>query len=384
MRSHPTAADSIAAAILLAVAIACIWVGNIAKYRDPDVWAVLLTIATVGPVAWRRRWPGLVLVFSATAIVIYHIADYPTGIIVAAILLAIYTCARHRRRRTDLWPAAVWVGELGLLGLVAPDRNNPGNLAGILGISTVAWLVGDAVRSRSLERVRLVERAERAEREREANACQAVADERARIARELHDVVAHALGVIIMQAAGAGRKRDFDMDRARTALANIEATGRQAFGEMRRLVGVLRDEDDDPELAPQPTIDDISSLVRRLSEAGHAITLTITGNSDELPSGAGLSAYRIVQEALTNSLKHATGAAAHVTLAWSPVGLEIDVTNDAPVDGSRVNGEEAEGGGHGLIGMRERALLFGGRFTAGSRPEGGFRVHASVPAVRRS
>jgi signal transduction histidine kinase len=381
MRSHPTAADCIAAAILLAVAISGIWAGNIAKYRDPDLWAVLLTIAAAGPLGWRRRRPDLVLVSSVTAAVVYRIAYYPAGSALPAILLAIYTYARHRRRRTDLWPAAVWVGELAALALVAPDRNSPGSLAGILGISTVAWLAGDAMRARNLERERLRERAEQAERERETNARQAVADERARIARELHDVVAHALGVIVMQAAGAGRKRDFEDSQA--ALANIEATGRQAFGETRRLVGVLREENDDPDLAPQPTLDDIPPLVRRLGEAGHEITLTITGNVDELPSGAELSAYRIVQEALTNSLKHAAGAAAHVTLAWSPLGLDIDVTNEATPNGRRTNGE-VDGCGHGLIGMRERALLFGGHFSARPRPEGGFRVHASVPALRRS
>src|SRR5258708_26638665 len=200
----------------------------------------------------------------------------------------------------------------------------------------------------------------------------AVANERARIARELHDVVSQALGVIVMQAGGAGSVPALKEADAKAVLSTIEQTGRQAFAEMRRLVGVLRNDDEAAALAPQPTVGEIPALLARLARAGLDVDLEIEGTQPEAPAGVELSPYRIVQEALTTTLKHAAAAHATVRLVWSPDHLDVEVSDDGPAAGATVPPRvRADSGGKGLVGMRERVMLFGGDLEAAPSPHGG-------------
>lgn len=373
-REHPVAADRVLTAVLTAVSLAGLWLvswSKTAHYRTPDAGGVLLTLAIVVPLLWRRQRPGLVLVISGTALLGYDAAGYPSGLAWLACYWAVYSYAVHRRRRSGYWPLAVWVAEI-LAHLALPGRgSNTAQTALIfLGVTAVVWLRGDAVRSGLVE----------AERQRELRARQAVADERTRIARELHDVVSQALGVIVMQAGGAGSVPVLEERDAKAVLATIEQTGRQAFAEMRRLVGVLRDGGEAAALAPQPTVGEIPALLARLAGAGLDVDLEMKGTRREAPAGVELSAYRIVQEALTNTLKHSGAGHATVRLSWSKDHLEVEVSDDGPVAGAAVPPPvRADSGGKGLVGMRERVMLFGGELEAGPSPNGGYRVAARLP-----
>ena len=374
-REHPVATDRVLTAVLTGVSLAGLWLvswSRTAHYRAPDAGGVLLTLAIVVPLLWRRQRPGLVLVVSGTALLGYDAAGYPSGLAWLACYWAVYSCACHRRRRRDaFWPLAVWVAEI-VVHLALPARGgNAGQTALIfLGVTAFVWLRGDAVRSGLLE----------VERQRELRARQAVADERTRIARELHDIVSQALGVIVMQAGGAGTVPALTERDAKAVLSTIEQTGRQAFAEMRRLVGVLRDDGEAAALVPQPTVGEIPALLDRLASAGLHVDLKIDGIQREVPAGVELSAYRIVQEALTNTLKHAGAGHATVRLVWSQDHLDVEVSDDGPAAGFTVPGQvRPDSGGKGLVGMRERVMLFGGELEAGPSPHGGYRVAARLP-----
>jgi signal transduction histidine kinase len=235
-----------------------------------------------------------------------------------------------------------------------------------------AWGVGYALRGRQLQASALADRADRVERERVAQAQAAVAAERARMARELHDVVAHSLSVMVVQAQAAERVLEGEQPSAREALAAIDSTGRQALVEMRRLVGILRD-DRELALAPQPGLGQLDVLLEQVREAGLPVALAVEGEPRPLAPAVDLSAYRIVQEALTNALKHAGPARASVAVRYRAADVELEVTDDGhgPLDG--------HGGGHGLVGMRERVALYGGVLESGARNGRGFRVRARLP-----
>jgi signal transduction histidine kinase len=234
---------------------------------------------------------------------------------------------------------------------------------------SLAWVVSRRVRSTRALRAR----AATLEAERERVAAQAVAEERGRIARELHDVVAHNVSVMVVQAGGVRRLLQPDQVREREALETIELTGRRALTEMRRLVGVMRSNPNTADREPQPGLGSVDRLLEEIRNAGLPAKLEVTGTRVDLPPGLDLSAYRIVQEALTNALKHAGPAHATVTLNYGRDTLEIDITDDGLA--KRTNGS----GGHGLIGMRERVGLYGGELEAGPQPEGGFRLRARLP-----
>jgi signal transduction histidine kinase len=216
-------------------------------------------------------------------------------------------------------------------------------------------------------------RARIAERERDVAAREAVVEERARIARELHDVIAHHVSMIVLQA-GAERRVLGDANAStREVLETVEQSGRSALTETRRLLGMLRGDGNEP-LTPQPGLDDVPMLVGQLRDAGLPVELSIEGERRELPVGIELSAYRIVQEALTNALKHAGDARATVQVRYGPDSLELEIADDGPGGSQR-----ASGGGHGLVGMRERVALYGGRFDASRGPGGGFAVRVVLP-----
>jgi signal transduction histidine kinase len=232
-------------------------------------------------------------------------------------------------------------------------------------------LVGAFLRTRRLYVAELRARAEGAEADREERIRAATADERARIARELHDAVAHAMSVMVMQAEAADELLDRDPARARIAIERVQRVGREGLGEMRRLLGVLR-RDESPALAPQPGVSSLQALADEVSATGLPVRLTVEGEPAALTAGVDISAYRIVQEALTNALKHAGASGVEVLLRYGE-SLELEISDDG--DGPSPPGEN----GHGLIGMRERVALYGGSFDAGRSPSGGFHVHATLP-----
>lgn len=335
-----------------------------------------LTIALLLPLAWRRNHPREV--FAIIALICFgqwlaNIAIMPANL---AVLVAMYSVAA---RSTTGWAvAAALVTEFGLL--LAMVRWGDAIAAPFVTMSVFVvtiWISGiySNMRRRYVES--LVERAERAERERDQQAQIAAAAERARIARELHDVVAHNVSVMVVQADGATYALDHDPEQARRALQTISGTGRQALAEMRRLVGVLRRDAGNPdeEYAPQPGVDQLEDLIGKVRESGLPVDLTVEGTPRELPEGEQLAIYRIVQEALTNTLKHGgPDVRARVEIAYGRDEVVLRIT-----DNGRGAGAPRGEGGHGLIGMRERASMYGGTVEAGPRLGGGFQVVARIP-----
>jgi signal transduction histidine kinase len=241
-------------------------------------------------------------------------------------------------------------------------------------ILTLAWFAGVALGTRTEQTRELRERVAAAERERRLAADRATADERNRIARELHDVVAHSVSVMVVQASGVRRLLNSDQEREREALLSVERIGREALNEMRRMLGVMRagEEQQTAALAPQPGLQHLDRLIAQVEEAGLAVDVRIEGSRQELPPGVDLSAYRIVQEGLTNALKHAKGAHAEVVVRYTEEGVEVEIVDDGPGADGDVNGQ-------GLVGMRERVALYGGTLDAGPRDGGGFVLRAQLP-----
>jgi signal transduction histidine kinase len=327
--------------------------------------------------AWRVRAPLAVLaviagVFFPSAL-LFPLSGDAAFAVVAALLIALYSVGAH----TGGWQAVAGVLAMlaVVLGTVAadPEGADPGSYVFFLFVVGGPWLAGRAIRHRRLSERHLEARALTAEREREERARAAVAEERVRIARELHDVVAHAISVIVVQARGGRRSLATEPEEAQEAFDSIEASGVEAFAEMRRLLGMLRKGDEELALAPQPSLRHLDTLVAQVREAGLPVELTVEGEPTALPPGVDLSAYRIVQEALTNALKHAGPATARVLVRYGSEDLEVEVTDT----GRRPAG--GDGAGHGLVGMRERVTLFGGQLEAGRRGEGGFAVRARLP-----
>jgi signal transduction histidine kinase len=309
---------------------------------------------------------GLILAVSMTSAVMAQSQVEKIESIAFFLLLAIYSAAAHSSGRGTLLAGAMTFG-LFMSDLLADP-------AGIYadGVVFYALLVGlPWVAGRAIRRWRLSET--KVEQEK-ARAATAIADERARIARELHDVVAHSISVIVLQARGGRRVLQSEPADAREAFAMIERTGHQALEEMRRLLGMLRRSDEELALAPQPSLQELGRLVEQVRSAGLPVQLTIEGEARELPAGVELSAYRIVQEALTNALRHAGPARARVVIRYQPDDLELEIADDGPgTDGGSA-------AGYGLIGMRERVSVYGGELQAGRRPEGGYALRVRLPA----
>jgi signal transduction histidine kinase len=344
-----------------------------------SVVGVVCSLIAVAILAFRRRAPELtfVAIFVVCAVWLVGAYGWKQGPFAGFLDLVIATYALgfygRGRRAIYVFVAVMVVG-------VAPDAYGLARGLSQAGdvLPSYIWLVtafaaGVTLQRRELLATLLSERAYRAERERELRAREAVADERARIARELHDVVAHDVSVMVVQAQGADRILEGAQPEVRQALAAIEATGREAIDEMRRLLGILRRGDDELTLAPQPSLSELDALVAGVREAGLPVELEVVGEAIALPPGVDLSAYRIVQEALTNALKHAGPAHARVIVRYGADAVELEVSDDGP---GRVG---APGTGHGLVGMRERVALYGGDLEAGSRHEGGWALRARLP-----
>jgi signal transduction histidine kinase len=348
-----------------------------AEQAHRSVWAGLLTFLLSLPLAWRRRAPMAVFLIIAMVAFTQWLTSVPLlGDV--ALLAALYTVASVRPQRAAVAGACVLEGGA-VLAAARWGESALATFAFLSGLVVTALVFGLYVRARRLHIGALVERAARLEIERDQQALLAAAAERARISREMHDVVAHSLAVVVALANGATAKLGRDPEQSREALESISELGRQALADTRRLLSVLRPEDGATTRAPQPGIDDIAGLVEHAASTGLAATLTIRGEPVPIAAGLALSAYRIVQEAITNAVKHAAGATTvGVELAWTPRKLEIVVRDDGPGDGPG-DGLAGSAGGFGLAGMRERAALCGGTATAGPGREGGWTVTATIP-----
>jgi signal transduction histidine kinase len=284
-----------------------------------------------------------------------------------------YSLGAYGSRAPAIGGLAFAVGFTGVL-LSVPDFGWGDYVLWVGILAAAPWAVGRALRSRRLQAAQLEDRAARLEHEHEEQARIAVAAERARIARELHDIVAHSVSVMVVQVGVVRRRIRGDHREDSDLLSEVEGTGRQALAEMRRLLGLLRTDEEGLALAPQPTLERLPPLLEQVREAGLPVDFRTEGDPVPLPAGIGLAAYRIVQEALTNALKHAGPAHAAVAVRYAAGVLELEVTDDG-----RGAVPAGDGHGHGLIGMRERAALYGGTLETGPAEHGGFAVRARLP-----
>jgi signal transduction histidine kinase len=368
IEDHPLASDAAVAIAVTAFVQVDIWTSGDYLTASKAIYVPTALLMTL-PLVWRRRAPLLVCAVVMGALIVQSLAvgsaPTPDSALIAW-LLAIYSVAAHCNRVGAAAGGAMSLGA-GLVWMGVDDFFFPVVVFG------GAWFAGRLVRQRQVYALALAERASALERERDANARVAAAEERARIARELHDILSHSVSVMVVQA-GAER---LALGTARAApgeaLAAIEKTGRQALAEMRRLLGLLRADDEPPAHAPQPTVAELDGLVSQVRESGLPVDLLVHGEPTSLPPGVAVSAYRIVQEALTNVLKHAGPASARVVVRYGDHALELEVADD----GRGAN--DAADIGHGLVGMRERVALYGGDFDAGPRNGGGFVVRARLP-----
>jgi signal transduction histidine kinase len=363
LRRRPLLIDSVLTAALLAG-----YVGAAVHHHHDVALGVVLALAQAGTVLARRFYSVLVLavVVAATIGWVFVFRDW----VPIAPALAVYTVAAHRPRRTSLRATAATV--VAFAGPVLWLDHNVLLAASRMIPLAAAWILGDNMRTRRAYTAELEAKAERLEREREQESRRAAEEEQARIARELHDVIAHNVSVMVVLASAGNDVFDRDAGRAREALRSIESTGRAALVELRRLLGVVRS-DGSAEYAPQPSLERLPELVEQVRAAGLPTVLEIAGFPRPLPAGIDLSAYRIVQEALTNTLKHAEASQATVRVHYDDESVAVEVDDD----GRGPNGSEP--GGHGLIGMRERVALAGGELVTGPRAAGGFSVSARFP-----
>lgn len=374
LAASPPAVD-IAIAVGLAALSLASYAGGSATSGPPGAVTVGLLLLESLPLIVRRRFPALVLLVIGGATIL-HIALLPAGGSLTAglgILVAVYTVGeRLERRYSLLLTAALGVALTGVIVARGDAAAALGSTVQTLLILAVAWLVGDASRIRGLYAQTLEERARMLEREREERAAQAVREERERIARELHDVVTHHVSVMVIQAGGAARVLDKRPDEARSALEAIGQTGRQALADMRRMLGILGEPDS---AEPMPGLASLDALVDQVRAAGLDVDVAVDGEPRTLDPGLEVSAYRIVQEALTNSLKHAGGGAAHVAIRYAPDALELSIVDSR---GSQAPDVEPAHEGRGIVGMRERVAMLRGTFDARPTPTG-FRVTARLP-----
>ena len=340
---------------------------------------LLLSAVLCGSALVRRRRPLTALGTMLGAAIAHLLLGAPVLVADVMLLLGVYTVAARCDWRRSLTGAALTLGWLiaAIVPQLSLDYVNVGQLGVAVVVTLWVWTWGVLVRTRRQYIAGLQDRAEQAERERETNARIAVADERARIAREIHDVVSHGLGVVVVVSEGAASTVERDPERAKSAMLTVRDTGRSALADMRRMLGVLR-EDEPGSQSPQPGLEQISGLVERSRDAGLPITFTTDGDPAEVPEGVGLTAHRIVQECLTNVHRHAGPSltTVEVRLALRSTALEVRVTDDGGGDSDDEGGPD---GGFGLIGMRERVAGHGGTLTAGPRPDGGFDVTATLP-----
>jgi signal transduction histidine kinase len=394
-RVDPTRVDIALAVVLAVIELLSLWlVSPSAGGQSPDILASALALAMTLPLVFRRRRPVLVLAIIVMATILDVLRGPSGGVVSLAVLIAVYSVAANADRRASIaalgWTMAAAVVFVAASAVSTGPTVHPVLWATVLVVAWLVfgtvWLVGDLVRSRGEAVAELRQRNAELEAEREENARLAVVGERARIARELHDAVAHSLSVMVVQAGAARRALETAQpggegaaERARGALTAIESTGRDTLSEMRRVVGALRPTGDEP-YEPQPSLDALDRLLATVREAGLPVELVTEGEARAVPRSVDLSAYRVVQEALTNTLKHAHAASARVRLHYGSDALDVEVTDDGRGAAARLL--EAPHRGYGLPGMRERVAMVGGELVAEPGPSGGFVVRARLPLGR--
>ena len=342
---------------------------------SPLWFAIPACACIVLPLLGRRRFPfaapaAVWLLAAALSFADGRLVPFTLSVLVAGLAAALLL--GHRDDREARLGLAIVI-----VGAAIVVFNDPGHAAGqfifLPALFAIGWLAGFALRERAEQAEAAEGRATQAERERDAASRVAVAEERARIARELHDIVAHAVSVMVLQVGAVRHRLPDDLAPDREALQDVERAGRTALAEMRRLLGAMRQDGDDVDLAPQPGLDRVEPLLEEFRRAGLPVELRVEGERHPLPHAIDVSAYRIVQEGLTNALKHARAGQAEVTLRYAPQEVQIEVRDD----GAGVSGESDPG--YGLAGMRERVKIYGGEMSAGSENGGGFVLRTRLP-----
>jgi signal transduction histidine kinase len=365
--------------VLLVVAAEIkVWV---VPWPGPKAVFIVGSLLWTLPLLLRRRFPFAAPVFAFAVQAGSAFADPTLGAETTAflaLLLAFWVVGAHNERTQAIAGAAIGFASIAVVARVDERLGLEEAVFGIL-LGGVVSLIAYALQQRSRRTAELEERAALLEREREEAERAAVAEERRRIARELHDVIAHSITLMTVQAGAARLLLSEDPGRAREPILSVEQTGRRALGELRRLLGMLRADDKEVSLAPQPCLARLDDLLGQARGAGLPVELAVAGEPHALPPGVELTAYRIVQEALTNACRHAGPAHAHVLLRYRIEALDLQVTDDGRAAPTR-----GDGTGHGLVGMRERVALYDGTFEAGPRPQGGFAVRARLPLESRA
>ncbi len=390
---HPTTADIAIAVILAVIVLLNLWI-DLGANPPLRVWAgVAIILATTLPLSARRKYPLAVLTAITAGVIAFRQLNFPESPFTEYCLLLAFVSAgvfgsRNWRARFQLGSVVTTLASLTYTVFFAerifalPVQAVAYKVSLIffeLVLFIVAWWVGEVFRIRREHELELEQKNILLEEDAAARAERAVIEERIRIARELHDVVAHHVSVMGIQAGAARRIMRQQPERVSELLMQVEESSRQAITELHRLLGFLRGEDKSDQIAPQPVLAEIGTLLGQMKNAGLDVKLTVEGSVGNLSPSLELSAYRIIQEALTNTLKHAYPAKANVSIKSTPESLEVEVRDDGP-GATAGNGESK--GGRGLIGMRERVALYGGEFVAGNAPEGGFLVRAIFPNGR--
>ena len=385
---HPFASDVLFAVLVGVLSmIGFLTATRTGSQRGHDVIGGAIIVALTINLMWRRQHPLRTLAATTALVVTFWVMDYPTNFDVFSVL-ALYAAVAHGgadRRRVWRWAGTsiVIFSAVALLGVIVTAEDLPPSaLAGIVSVHLAAAVIGETVNNRRLRLQALKERTRRAQAEHELQTRQAVLNERTRIARDLHDIVAHGVSVMVVQAGAAEAMLPQQPDRAIGALHHIQTTGREAMDQMRQMLNVLRDDHQEGQIrAPQPGLADLDNLVDRTNHAGVATELIVTGSPSHHAPGPDLAGFRIAQEALTNIVKHGgAGARATVMVTYTDDSIRLEITDD----GLGTDTETlAAATGHGLVGMRERVELYGGTLTVGPRHGGGFRVAASIPTEPR-
>ncbi|TDE15136.1 sensor histidine kinase [Actinomadura sp. 6K520] len=390
LRTRPRAADALLAVGLLLVGLPELYLEELPdhsgyeQFRDPDVLNGLLVAVVTLSLTWRRRHPLPVLLFIIGGELAMAVAGYPPSVAdVAAFLIAVYSVAAHRGLAQSALGGVLGFVYFLVYLVMAPVDSSPLVIVTDCALVVGVWVLGRNLRLRRAYFAELEDRAARLERARGTDARAARIEERSRIARELHDVVAHHVSVMTVQAGAARRIIDRDAGSAREAMSTIEEVGRTALSEMRRIVGVLRTDRDAEregrELAPQPGLGDLGELLDNVRETGLAVQLWIEGEARSPSPGVDVAAFRLIQEALTNTLKHAgPQARAWVRLYYGDRDLTVEIEDDGRGTATFVADNE-DNPGHGLVGMYERVALYGGELKIGPRVGGGFGVRARFP-----
>ena len=396
VRRHTLIADGVLAGAVYTLALVASRMSHGYGTERLDARTTVVGALISGALTFRRRWPRGVLGFTTAGTALYLALGGAKGPLLLVTMVAVYTVALVSDRRATVMIACGTAMVLAVSGVVFAERwwLSP-VIVSAVAQTGLAAAVGEAVRGKRANVAAIEERAHRAERTREEEAARRVMEERLRIARELHDVLGHQVALINVQAGVAAHFLETEPDQAREALAHIRQAGRSALGELRTTVGLLRQPNarsgpPDADWAPEPVpgLHRLPQLIASFTATGLPIEQHVEGDPRELPATVDLTGYRIVQEALTNVSKHAPGAGATVRLTYLPSEFRVEVTDtgtsaprEAPAGtGTNTSRQVAAGAGHGLLGMRERALSTGGTFGAGPVPDGGFRVTAELPS----